>query len=142
VFPGGLYNEQYYYYVTTSSLTYAEAAASCQSGGGYLATISSATMNTAIVGIFGSSSTFWIGYSRSTLPCGTTWVWQDGSSSSYTNWATYQPDCYLSNENSVEINFGGAGYWNDRPASYTLQGICSVTGTAQPLTSFPLKVYS
>jgi len=128
VLPGVLYNG-HYYYLTTSLLTYANASAFCESGGGYLATISSAAMNTALVDMFGGSSTFWIGYTRASLPCGTSWVWQDGSSANYTNWYPGEPNCRANNEYSVEINYGSTGYWNDVSASQTHQGICSVQAT-------------
>lgn len=124
--PGAIYNG-YYYSLIPYPLTYEAAVTYCALSGGYLATISTAAMNTAIVSMFGSSSTYWIGYERATLPCGP-WVWQDGSTPNYTNWGTAQPDCNMNNEACTGINFRGAGYWNDFDCTWTMKGICSING--------------
>lgn len=127
VTPDSLYNG-HYYSLTPYDITYTAAVTYCASLGGYLATISSADMNAAIVSFFGSSSSYWIGYTRSTLPCGDTWEWQDGSTSNYTNWYFSQPDCDGRNEACAVLNIFGEGYWNDYQCTWTLKGICSVKG--------------
>ena len=83
-------------------------------------------MNTALVAMFDSSSNYWIGYERTTLPCGS-FAWQDGSTASYTNWHTGQPDCFKKKEACGVINWSEAGFWNDWPCSNIYHGICGVT---------------
>ena len=40
------------------------------------------------------------------------WVWVDGSSVSYTNWSSGQPDDYWDAEDCGHI-YGSSGQWND-----------------------------
>jgi large repetitive protein len=59
---------------------------------------------------------WWTGYNNQGASSGDepggAWEWADGSSSTYTNWATDQPDDYDGIEDCAHI-YGDSGAWND-----------------------------
>ena len=58
----------------------------------------------------------WVGGSRVCKTCAQ-WVWQDGTTFSYTNWESGQPDNVGLNQDAMIINYGGKGRWDDRGAN-------------------------
>lgn len=73
----------------TSTSTWANAEAVCVAQGGHLASIASSAESTIVLGQTASSNLYWLGYSDSATEG--TFVAQDGSALSYTNWAS-EPD--------------------------------------------------
>lgn len=67
-----------------------EAEANCNQLGGYLASVSSAFLNSEVVdfikGEVSNATSFWIG--QTTLLTRSSWSWGDGNSAAYQNWAT------------------------------------------------------
>ena len=124
---GLLYNGNYYF--LTSLSTFAVATTTCASSGGYLATISSDDLNAALASRFGGSSALWIGYARTVLPCGETWAWQDGSTSTYTHWNGGEPNCASIYESCATFDPYLSFLWNDFNCEGALPGICSIKGT-------------
>ncbi|MBV1860689.1 MAG: C-type lectin domain-containing protein [Nannocystaceae bacterium] len=64
------------------------------------------------------------------------WLWPDGSSLSYTNWAGNQPDNWTADQNCVRLTFGlgdppnwFTGAWDDFECAKTLAVLCSATHT-------------
>lgn len=121
-FPCGRY---YYNPATTNNWNNAQAQAAAV--GATLLTVSSLAENNAVwnaavaAGVTGG---LWIGYSDQVTEG--TWLWQDGSTGTFTNWNTNEPSnstCFGSNagEDAAVIQMSN-GRWND---VYTgPQGVC------------------
>lgn len=126
--PGSLGNEvnpangHIYHILEESTWTDAQAAAVAM--GGNLVTINDLAENDWIFNTFGywgnQSRDLWIGFNDEAFEG--TFVWADGDSNPYTNWASGQPDNYQGNnpidgEDYVHMyGFGspyGPGLWND-----------------------------
>ncbi|EOD20497.1 hypothetical protein EMIHUDRAFT_208375 [Emiliania huxleyi CCMP1516] len=92
-----------------------DAEADCVTRGTHLATICSQADSDAVAALSGSAAV-WIGLNDK----GTegTWVWAGGSTCSYRNWASREPNgAWGTNEDAVEVyGFGhsSAGKWNDK----------------------------
>jgi hypothetical protein len=65
---------------------------------------------------------WWIGYSDA----GTegTWIWSNGSLSTYANWADYQPDNWAGNQNCAVDRYGGTTLWDDTYCTFQFPFIC------------------
>merc|ERR1712130_716109 len=100
------------FYVSTDTATQADAVTACQSLGAVLATISDATEQDDLTSLIGGSDT-WIGLND--IAVDETFVWQDGSSASYTNWfGTGNPISPANtNVNCVKMQASKSGQWND-----------------------------
>ncbi len=102
--------------------------------GGYLVTINDAAENQFVCNAFNSYGEFFIGLNDSAKPG--TFVWLDGETSTYRNWAPGEPDHgggYYPYEDAVSIpgtTMGWAfGGWNDTPSWLTQ---LSVVETPEP----------
>ncbi|CAN0081417.1 unnamed protein product, partial [Heterosigma akashiwo] len=112
---------------------YSTAAATCEGYDATLVSISSELENyyiyECIVSANGeTSSPIWIGYSDSEVEG--TYVWEDGSSSTYTNWNTGEPNDAGSIEDCVAMyteDSGSGGYWNDEYCSSSYNFVCKWT---------------
>lgn len=117
------------YQITSAAMTWTNAEAEAVSMGGHLVTINDALENSWLAGTFtGYSNDIWIGYSDATKEG--TWVWTDGSDSTYANWDYYnnQPDNHLGQEDYGEISIS-TGRWNDLPNNawgYLIFGIIEI----------------
>jgi len=130
--PGYTYVYDGYYTVTASATDWDTAETTCISLGGYLATITSSNQNAALLSAFSTKvagSAVWIGYKR--VSSGGAFAWADGSTSTYTNWVSGEPN----NQNGCEICtqlFISTGQWNDYACATnacgssvaSFQGIC------------------
>merc|ERR1712071_200691 len=101
------------YIVRTGQTSWSNANSICTSNGDKgLAVITSATQNTAVAGLAASTGT-WAGLSD-TVTEGT-FLWNDGSTPAYTNWATGQPSAAdakpAANQDCVKIKTDGT--WDD-----------------------------
>ena len=97
-----------------------EAEEDCSKAESYdLVTIDDASEQTWVHGIaFGYASSYWwwIGYNdidaESWEEPASAWEWNDGGASTYTNWASTQPDDDGGDEDCAHI-YGDVGTWND-----------------------------
>ena len=69
-----------------------------------------------------STSKWWIGIND--ISSESTWVWEDGSSSSYTNWGSGEPNNSGGNEDCGQLNRFTNGTWNDEPCASAFYYIC------------------
>jgi hypothetical protein len=108
------------YLICTTASDWWDAQDDCLDNPSYdLVTIDDASENnwvTSTAQSYASGLWWWIGYndqdaSWSEEP-GSAWEWADGSSSTYANWDSGQPDDYWSGEDCAHI-YGSSGLWND-----------------------------
>ena len=107
------------YYISNSAQDYSDALSSATNVGGYLASISSEDENNFIRdNVLSGGQQAWIGYYQDTSaadysePAGG-WVWASGENSTYTNWASGEPNnqCIPQGEDNVVMY--SSGLWND-----------------------------
>ena len=81
----------------------------CQSVGADLASVRSSEINDFLTTL--TQAQAWIGGYKN----GSFWLWTDGSTLGYSNWAENQPDNVSGNQDRIQINFGtaAAGKWDD-----------------------------
>lgn len=121
-------NGHYYKIIQCGTWEQCETAAVAQ--GAHLVTIRNANENTWLVQTFDTSIRYWIGLSDRTTEG--RFVWVSGETSSYTNWASNQPDDYYSNEDCAEFNNFGAGNWNDETCTSTSISNAIIERTSAP----------
>ena len=91
-----------------------------------MATITSSAENEAVKNFVTSQtkSSVWIGYKR-TGTGSSTFAWADGSTSTYTNWNSKEPNNLGGFEDSVELD--QTGLWNDIPGTgISRPGLCMI----------------
>ncbi|MCP4806756.1 MAG: hypothetical protein GY884_15545 [Proteobacteria bacterium] len=112
------------YMVCTSAAAWTTASSNCATYGYSLATIDDATENswldTTVDGY--STGKWWIGLNDRTTE--NTWVWDSGSSSTYTNWYSGEPNDWSTGEDCTELNRWSGGYWNDAACSTSSYYVC------------------
>ena len=108
-----------HYYLPTLSDTWAEAEAAAVQLGGHLAAITSAEEQAFLASTFGGGL-MWIGLTDEAEEG--TWVWTSGEATTYTNWASGEPNGGTS-ENYAEMNWWGAGQWNDGDSTSKFPGL-------------------
>ena len=107
------------YAVTKDSMTWEEANTLSDQHGGYLVTINDAQENSFLIQNYLSFlSELWIGYNDKDNEG--TWVWTNGETSIYTNWATSEPND-VNGEDCGQIY--SSGLWNDLPCINTTYAI-------------------
>jgi WD40 repeat protein len=119
-----------HYYRLTTPMNWLQAEEQAVEWGGHLVTINDADENSWLVSTFGSSETFWIGFTDKDIEG--SWYWISGENSTYTNWRSYvggsEPTDTPPGEDVATINFiSGSehlpGKWNDLPINGTMRGI-------------------
>lgn len=108
-----------YIFVTTSS-NWTEAQEYCRENYQDLATITTNEENQGTGALLGSTSSAWIGMYRS-RPGVNIWLWSDGTSSPYIQWANTQPNNANRNQDCVEIKPEG---WNDLACGLKRNFVC------------------
>ena len=99
------------YFVSKTPATWTNAKANAQSHGGFLATINDQAENNWIQNaVSPTSGSVWIGYNN--VNNGSTFQWQNGESSGYTNWETGEPNG-TPNNNAARLKKDN-GKWTDR----------------------------
>ena len=101
------------YRLFESKLSWHDAEKNCQREGGHLASIHSKEENDFVSKLVSpvAREEAWIG--GSDLTSEGSWVWNDGSSFSWTNWGRRQPDNAHRKEHCLTTNWGTLGQWND-----------------------------
>lgn len=116
-----------FYYALTQPMTWHAAEAQAKTWGGHLVTIRSKAEHDWLWKQFAAE--VWIGYSDAAQEG--TWVWTSGETSSYTNWASGQPDNAGNTEHYAHLWAQRGGAWNDDDASSTLRrGLVEVRARA------------
>eukprot|EP01038_Epipyxis_sp_PR26KG_P014866 gene14866-19983_t len=125
----------YCYLGVDQSYTWLEAEYYCQQfTSGHLARVDG-NFNSWFVSNFPSiNANRWIGYTRlffSGITSGWNideYVWIDGISSSYTNWASSEPS-NVATENCVQF-YATDGLWNDQGCHYQYSSVCRMSATS------------
>merc|ERR1712210_294488 len=112
------------FYVSTDTATQADAVTACEAKGAILATISDASQQTDVAAMITDDA--WIGLND--IAVDETFVWQDDSTASYTNWfGTGNPISPANtNVNCVKMQFSKSGQWNDIGCGKELNYACSM----------------
>ena len=112
------------YLFCESALNWADAETTCEDYGYTLLVVDDATEDAWADGVADTYSTdkWWFGYDDITLEG--SWVWVDGSSSTYTNWGSSEPNDSGGNEDCAQLNRYTDGTWNDEPCSSTFYFVC------------------
>jgi lectin-like protein len=105
------YPRTYSSYALTPVLSWTEAEAYANSLGGHLVVIHDQAEQDRLVAQFGGKEPFWIGL-RAARSAGT-FTWVNGDPLTYTNWLPHEPNNARGVESYGEMNWGGAGKWND-----------------------------
>ena len=115
------------YYLGRDWISWEKANNAATDLGGYLVTINSADENAWIVNNLGDYKwdSYWIGYNDRSEEG--TFVWSNGSDSTYTNWNGGEPN-NSGDEDVVEFN-GNNGKWNDNRESNGRYFIIEFSGT-------------
>merc|ERR1711953_1620691 len=103
-------------------MTWSAAAAFCSRQGMRLAKINSRDDQVHVTSAFGDEPSFWIGASDRSYREGY-WTWTDGTLLTETNWAYRQPDGGI-HQNCLQVNFGGAGRWDDADCAHAKPFLC------------------
>ena len=122
VFERVLSHNGHTYAVTIDSMTWKEADTLSNQHGGYIVTINDSEENTFLTDNYSSflSESLWIGYSDKDNEGA--WVWANGETSTYTNWASGEPDDAGGQDCGV-ILYYESGEWIDVPCFNTNRGI-------------------
>lgn len=109
----GEYNGNYYY-LSDAAMPATEALPNALANGGYAVTINNEAENTwvynAVVAAAGGNIRYYIGYTDTAQEG--VFVWQDGDTSTYTNWHAGEPN-NAGSEDCAEVGFFGSSTWND-----------------------------
>ena len=99
------------FFISNETYSGASAFADAVARGGFVATVNNASLNSFLANALSSNgiSNAHIGYSDAASEG--SFVWQDGSSSTYTNWQSGEPSNTNGIEDYVAISAGGS--WND-----------------------------
>jgi hypothetical protein len=118
------------FHVYDATLSWGAARQKCQAFGSDLASIHNADENTAVWNLVGARA--WIGFTDSASEG--TWKWSDGSSSTYANWGSAEPN----NMGSVGEHCAEMGpRWNDMPCASALinKYVCAAAVSSAPTTT-------
>ena len=122
-----------HYYKLTTFMNWSQTEAQAVNWGGHLVTINDADENAWLVSTFGSSETYWIGYTDKDEEGN--WRWISGEASTYSNWfqhpaGDWEPNDAGQGEDAATINYNdinhneyGPGKWNDIPIDASGRGI-------------------
>jgi hypothetical protein len=104
----------HWYQRVTQTLSWAQASSQCNSWGGHLATITSASEN-SFIGSLGSVGDYWLGGFQPVGTCEPScdWRWVTGEPWGYSNWNPGQPDNAAGIEDVLAF-YPGKTTWNDR----------------------------
>jgi hypothetical protein len=133
-----MYNGHGYMWVVTGR-SWTQARDFCTSYGYYLITVNDAAENVWAddFSVTFSTTRWWTGLNDLALEdagrAGDQWVWVNGETSTYRNWAVGEPNNVYSttlrqDEDCMQFNRYGDGTWNDEWCSQALPFICETSG--------------
>ncbi|KAL6491151.1 hypothetical protein MHYP_G00014960 [Metynnis hypsauchen] len=112
------------FYVVNESKNWTDAQKHCRENFTDLATIESQEeMNALIAFLNGSGDLSWIGLRQDAQQSTASWIWSDGSNSSYTNWYTGEPDSPVG-DICVQLLKSPEYKWNDAGCKWPNPFIC------------------
>ena len=121
------------YLLTSTKQFWASSITVCNLKSSHLATIMSSSelveISDALPNIL--QNRVWIGLND--IQKEGSWVWVDGSFSSYRNWGLNQPDNTNGNEDCAVIVYGGV--WEDVRCSRVLHALCKYNPALQGITT-------
>jgi hypothetical protein len=125
-------NNTFYYMDTESTRAVAQAACEDLGDGWDLATITSLPENTAATNL--AANDVWIGLNNVATQS-TTFAWESGSTASYRNWGSGEPDnvateAYVSLKGKTDA---AQGKWKTFDGETSRRSMCSVRASASPL---------
>lgn len=129
IYMGTLHGSKYY--CSTSPAASSSATAIAQSYGGYLATITSAEENNYLASQLANQCAL-IGYTDASSEGH--FVWANGETSTYTNWATGQPNNDNGNQDCTVLCSSG---WNDSHCEIAYEYIMEIPCTSYEQTTGP-----
>ena len=106
------------------SYSWTSAESYCDSYDYHLATIDDASEDSWLDSTADSYSTLKWWFGLNDISREGTFVWSDGSTSTYTNWKSGEPNNAGGNEDCAQINRYTDGTWNDEPCSSAFYFIC------------------
>ena len=123
-----------YYYISQTEEPAAESYANAHNLNAYVATVLNADVNQFLANYLSTNNiaSAEIGYND--IDTEGTFVWDSGSTSTYTNWAAGEPN-NAGNEDYTELNYDG--YWNDYPETNATKAIIEKAGQPFELLSGP-----
>ena len=110
------------YQLCDSEEAWASAVVSCDADGYHLATIDDSAEDAALrveTGTYSSDLHWWIGYND--IDAEGTWEWIDGSTSTYTNWNSGEPNDLFGEDCAT---FSYSGNWNDWACTNSTSYLC------------------
>jgi C-type mannose receptor len=112
------------YMFVKAEKTWASARSHCASFGYHLATIDGVDENNFIRGIAEGieSDEWWIGFND--IATENSFVWEDGSHSTFTNWSSGSPDDFFNQDCAVLISSDATGAWNDKACDDQRPFVC------------------
>jgi CotH kinase protein/Chitobiase/beta-hexosaminidase C-terminal domain/Lectin C-type domain/HYR domain len=133
-FVGKLGKKLYYY--SNGTNTWAGARTACANAGGKLAIITDANQNNVLKTWIGSTATAWIGLSAPVS--GGNYQWIDGTTLTFTNWATGEPTSgQLARRDFVSLN-GSSARWetssSTRTRNFLMEKVCGDTAAIAQTT--------
>lgn len=110
------------YQLFDSPATWQEANAYCQAQSGYLTDIGDAEENEFVRQLIADRGIYrtWIGYTDAAREGA--WRWTSGSTATYKNWSSGEPNDANGNEDWAELTSNGS--WNDLPGNWTAAFVC------------------
>ena len=118
-----------YVFTGSEKMSWDSCKTACLDAGRQMACVRSAAENADIMDILEANNHFdaWLGYESPTDEDSSNtanWAWNSGCVSTYTNWATGEPNDYGSGEDYAHI-YATSGEWNDAAESYESYCYCS-----------------
>ena len=118
------YNDDSLYLFCESSESWSDAQAECSSHDYHLLTVSSSAEDAWVDAVADSYSTgkWWIGFTD--IASEGSFAWEDGSATTYTNWAEGEPNNVDGDEDCAVLNRFTDQTWNDEKCSDSFYYIC------------------
>uniref|UniRef100_A0A8B9HYC2 C-type lectin domain-containing protein n=1 Tax=Astyanax mexicanus TaxID=7994 RepID=A0A8B9HYC2_ASTMX len=113
------------FHVVKERKTWANAQRYCREEFTDLATIENQEeMDDIKSALNGANGKFWIGLKQKRTLTTRSWIWSDGSDSSYSNWIPGEPNNYNIFHNCVELRSENTYQWNDAGCYHKNKFIC------------------
>jgi hypothetical protein len=115
------------------------ASTTCNSNSnGWLVTVHNVEENNYIYDyLHQGSNLYWMGYNDVAVEG--TFVWDNGDTSTFTNWCSSEPNNVNGNEDCLVQNHAERICWNDVDCSRLYQIVCETSNTVCPSGSYSLS---